>query len=851
MLVPLSWLRELVDIDIPVELLAERLTLAGLEVGAINYLGLPQGAVAGVRWPPSDHLVWARDKILLGAIREVRAHPDADRLVLAMVDYGGETLEQCVTGASNLFEFRDQGPLEPPRWAPFAMEGAELWDGHSAEPRRVRLKERALRGIPNRSMVCSEKELGLSDEHEGIVLLEHDASYRPGTPLQDILGDVVLDIELTPNLARCFSILGVAREVAALLDKPLRAPSFDLLAEGPPIAGQAAINVENPELNARFTLALLRDTQVGPSPQWLQQRLRLVGQRPINNIVDVTNYITFELGQPLHAFDYDKLVARAGDTVPTITTRLARPDETLTTLEGAQRELEAHNIILLDSTGILSLGGVIGGAGTEIDADTRNVLLEAANWNFINIRRTMQTQKVITDAGVRFSRGVHPAQALAGVKRGIELMRRSGGGQVAAGIIDEYPLPPAPVQVTLPVAEVQRIMGVDFSVGEAAAILRRLEFEVCVEGAQLQVTAPDHRLDISSEPVTGQADLIEELARIHGYDRIPDSIIADEMALPHANPALEHEELLRDLLVTLGLRENISHRFTAPEREALLTPGGGPGWHTLPYVELLNPIAPEKRVLRHTLLTQLLDNAAGNARWRETQQVFEIGQVYLPQEGETLPEEPRRLALLLSGKRELPDWQGGASDALLDYFDLKGVLDEVLTGLKVADLRYERSENSSYHPGRSAALGCGNVTLGHAGELHPQVAQAFGLVDAPVMVAELDLELLLAQSKWRSFPVQALPLTPPVYQDIALVVRDALSAAEVEAVLRSAGGELLQELRLFDVYHGDPVPPGHKSLAFNLVYQTDARTLTDREVAKVQRKIVRAAESQLGARLRA
>ena len=303
--------------------------------------------------------------------------------------------------------------------------------------------------------------------------------------------------------------------------------------------------------------------------------------------------------------------------------------------------------------------------------------------------------------------------------------------------------------------------------------------------------------------------------------------------------------------MTLGLRENISHRFTAPEREALLTPGGGPGWHTLPYVELLNPIAPEKRVLRHTLLTQLLDNAAGNARWRETQQVFEIGQVYLPRAGKTLPEEPRRLALLLTGKRELPDWQGGSSDALLDYFDLKGVLDEVLAGLKVADLRYERSEHSSYHPGRSAALCCGNVRLGHAGELHPLVAQAFGLVDAPVMVAELDLELLLAQSKWRSFPVQALPLTPPVYQDIALVVRDALTAAEVEAVLQSAGGELLQELRLFDVYRGDPVPPGHKSLAFNLVYQTDARTLTDREVARVQRKIVRAAESQLGARLRA
>ncbi len=851
MLVPLSWLRELVDIDIPVELLAERLTLAGLEVSAINYLGLPQGSVENVRWPPSDHLVWDRERVLLGAIREVRAHPDADRLVLAMVDYGGDEVEQCVTGATNLFDYLGQGPLDPPLWAPFAMEGAELYDGHSDDGKRLRLQERALRGIPNRSMVCSEKELGLSDEHEGILLLEHDGRYRPGTPLQDVLGDVVLDIELTPNLARCFSILGVAREVAALLDTPLRKPSADLLAEGAPIAGQAAIRIENPELNQRFTLALLRDTRVGPSPQWLQQRLRLVGQRPINNIVDVTNYITFELGQPLHAFDYDKLVARAGGAPPLITTRLARPGEVLTTLEGARRELDDHNIILLDAGGILSLGGIIGGAETEIDADTRNVLLEAANWNFINTRRTMQSQKVITDAGLRFSRGVHPSQAAIGVKRGIELMRRSGGGQVAAGILDAYPLPPQPVQVTLTTAEIQRIMGISFSMDEAAAILRRLEFTVAVHDDALCVTAPDHRLDISSDPVTGQADLIEELARIHGYDRIPDTLIADELPPLHDNSALDHEELVRDLLVSLGLRENISHRFTAPEREALLTPGDGPGWHTLPYIELQNPIAPERRVLRHTLLTRLLDNAAGNARWRAAQQVFEIGQVYLPRETASLVDEPRRLALLLTGRRDLPDWQGDAGEGLLDYFDLKGLLDSLLASLKVDDLRYERSRHASFHPGRSAELFSGDLSLGHAGELHPLVAQAFALTDTPVLVAELDLERLLELSSWRSWPLQPLPLTPPVYQDVALVVRDSLTAAEVAEVLRHAGGDLLRELRLFDVWHGDPVPPGHKSLAFNLVYQTDTRTLTDREVSRVHRRIVRAAERQLGARLRA
>jgi len=311
MLIPVSWLKEYVDIDIPVELLAERLTLAGLEVSEIRYLGVPQTAPAHlhatfkqeVRYPDSDHLVWDRENLLLGAIREVKAHPNADRLVLAMVDYGGEELEQCVTGAPNLFPYKDQGPLDPPLWTAFAKEGAEVWDGHSDTPQRMILKEKSLRGIPNRSMVCSEKELGLSDEHEGVILMEYEEGFVAGTPLQDVLGDIILNVELTPNLARCFSVLGVAREVAALLGKPARYPSFDYVASGRPIEGQVAIEIREPELNPRFTLALIRDVEIKPSPQWLQRRLKLVGQRPINNIVDITNYITFELGQPLHAFD--------------------------------------------------------------------------------------------------------------------------------------------------------------------------------------------------------------------------------------------------------------------------------------------------------------------------------------------------------------------------------------------------------------------------------------------------------------------------------------------------------------------------------------------------------------------
>ena len=377
MLVPVSWLRDYVDIDIPIELLAERLTVAGLEVAHIRYIGLPQEQVPGVLMPRSDHLVWDREKLLLGRIVEVRSHPQADRLVLALVDYGADEPEQCVTGATNLFRYKDQGEITPPIWSAFATEGARVWDGQSAKPRQMTLKGRELRGIYNKSMVCSEKELGISDEHEGVIVMDHDERYVAGTPLADVLGDVVLDIELTPNLARCFSMIGVAREVAALLDVEMRYPSFDFQAEGAAIEGQVAIEIREPALNPRFTLTLLRDAQVKPSPFWMQHRLKLIGQRPRNNIVDVTNYITFELGQPLHAFDYDKLVERAGG-VPTVITRLPDAGEQLQTLDEMKRDLGAETILVADTAGALSLGGVIGGGETEISAATRNVLLEAA-----------------------------------------------------------------------------------------------------------------------------------------------------------------------------------------------------------------------------------------------------------------------------------------------------------------------------------------------------------------------------------------------------------------------------------------------------------------------------------------
>lgn len=856
MQIPLSWLKEYVDIDIPVELLAEKLTTAGLEVAQLEYIGLPQQHVEGVRMPPSDHLVWDREKLVLGAIYEVKQHPNADKLVLAYVDYGVGELEQCVTGAPNLFPYKDQGRLAQPLWTAFAKEGAEVWDGHSDEPKRMILKEKPLRGIPNRSMVCSEKELGMSGEHEGVILM-HDQprgasgeSAAPGTPLQDVFGDVVLHIELTPNLARCYSVLGVAREIAALLDKDLREPSYDFLAEGESIEGRAAIRIETPELNPRFTLALLTDTEIKPSPEWVQRRLRLCGQRPINNIVDVTNYITFEIGQPLHAFDYDKLVARAGGQAPTIITRLPRAGETLTTLDGIERTLNPENILVCDTAGVLSLGGVIGGAETEISDSTQNVLLEAANWNFINIRKTMREQKVTTDAGVRFSRGVHPAQAINGLTRGVELMRQWGGGTVAQGVIDEYPLPAPTISVDLPVSEIERITGLSIPVETAADMLGRLGFKVKISESVLSATVPEHRMDISTG-VVGQADLIEEIMRVYGYDNIPNTIMDDAMPEQWANIVLEREELARDTLVGLGLRENQSYHFTAPEREALLTPRGvtPPLIDESRYVRIANPIAPEKSVMRQSLLTNLLETARANLRHSSGQQIFEIGSVFMRVNGQQLPDEPLRLAIVINGTREQSHW-GGSSGAPVDFYDMKGIIEGLMHGLHVGEVSYRTANHPSLHPGRSAEVVVNGRAVGAFGELHPLVARAFELEGAGVLAADLDLAALLSQVTLM-YRVKALPVTPPVLEDIALVLPETVSASEVEAVIKQAGGDLLKSVTLFDVYRGEQIGAGNKSLAYSLVYQTDERTLTDKDVAALRKKIIKSAEARLGAKLRA
>jgi phenylalanyl-tRNA synthetase beta chain len=792
MKVPLSWLRDYVDLSLPVPQLVERLTLAGLEVGGVRLYGLP--APEGLRVKSEDAgPVWHPDKIVIGKVLAVERHPNADRLTLATVDYGAGQPKTVVTGAPNI-KVGDSGQK-----VIVALSGSVLFDGHAEQKTLKELKPSKIRGVPSDAMVCSAYELGISDEHEGIILLEEDAPV--GMPLADFMGDIVLEIDVLPNMARCLSMIGVAREVAAITGGTLRLPAIALKALGESIQGKVQVAIEDPALSARYAAGLIQDIRVGPAPGWMQRRLTYAGMRPISNIVDVTNYVLLEWGQPLHAFDYDLLVQRAGGKAPVITVRAARKGEQIKTLDNNLRDLTPDNLVIADAVGPIAIAGVMGGADTEVSTGTTNILLESANFDFRSIRRTMRAFDLPSEASVRFSKGIHPETVRPAAERALELMRQHAGGTVCQGLIDTYPAPIPPQVIDLSMAEVRRLLGMEFPIAEALRALRSLEFEVEQTGPDtLRATTPPHRLDIQA----GAADLVEELVRIYGYDRMPATLLADQLPEQHTNRPQVLEEQVRDLLVTLGLQEVITYALTEPAREAPL------GLPEAAYVRLVNPITSERVVMRHSVLAGVLEIAAANLRHTEDIRLFEVGSVFLPRAGEKLPDEPRRLALVLIGRRQPESWSdaAGTPDAPLDFFDLKGVIESLAAGFHLPRVTYAPSGVSHLHPGKAAELLVDGKSIGHFGQMHPKVAEAYGLTNRTVL------------------------------------------AERIEAEIQAAGGNLLRGIRLFDLYRGDSIPAGTKSLAYALTYQADDRTLVDKEVDKAHKKIEDRLQHVLKAQIR-
>lgn len=842
MLVPLSWLKEYVDIDLPLEDLARVLTMAGLEVDSVRLVGLP-GPHSEQHEFKFTGLSWDPEKIVVAQVDEVMPHPNADRLVLCRLKDGQQD-HIVLTGAPNLYPYKGQGPLAQPLKVAYAKEGAVLYDGHQPGQVLTTLKRAKIRGVESYSMICSEKELGISEEHEGVMILDADAPT--GAPLADYLGDAVYEISILPNMIRNACVVGVAREVAAVTGKALHLPQRRLPTDGPSIEGKAAIKITNAELNPRFVLGLVREVSAQPSPYKVQMRLRLAGMRPINSIVDATNYVMLELGQPLHAFDYDLLLKRAGGQAPTIITRTAAQGEMLTTLDGAERRLDPFTVVVADTAGSLSIAGVMGGQESEVTPESRSILLEGASWNFINIRRTVAAQKLNSEAAYRFARGVHPALAQQGVQLCLERIAAWSGGQIAAGLVDAYPLPAVDPEVRLTSAEVKHLLGIDLSVEEMARLLRPLEFDCRVEGDTLIAKTPPIRMDIG-EGLTGKADLVEEIARMYGYNNIPATRLGDELPPAHPQPTFQAEESLRDVLASLGLQEIVTHRQTSPEREARALPLNLPA-DEIPYVRLANPIASDRVVMRRSLLPALLETLERNIRLADRLAFFEIGPVFLPQPGELLPAEPRHLSLALSGKRLAGNWDRPVTHTF-DFFDLKGLIEQALDGLHITDISYIPADHPSFHPGKCAQLVVEGRAIGVFGELHPLIKEHYDLGAAPVLAAELDLEKLLPAVE-SSYKVHPVPAFPPVLEDIAVIVDEAMTNGQVVDTIRLAGGKLLTAVRLFDIYRGEQIGAGKKSLAYSLTYQAPDRTLTDTEAAQVRQRIIRRLEQDLGAKLR-
>jgi phenylalanyl-tRNA synthetase beta chain len=605
--------------------------------------------------------------------------------------------------------------------------------------------------------------------------------------------------------------------------------------------------------------------EIKPSPYEIQRRLRLAGIRPINNIVDATNYAMLDLGEPLHAFDYDVLKERAGEENVKIITRRAREGERLTTLDGVERKLTSTNVLVCDELGPLSIAGVMGGAESEVyDASqevldatgpemksgetsrgkastrgrsTTNILLEGAAWNFINVRRTAQQHNLPSEASFRFSRGVHPALAAQGVRRGLQLMAEWSGGKIAPGLVDAYPLEPEDPVVTVTPKDVKRLLGIDLTAKQIAELLGRLEFKCTVKKDSVQVKTPPHRLDIG-EGIVGLADVLEEIARSYGYDNIPETRMADELPPQLGNPLYEWEERVRDILVDLGLQEVVSYRLTSPERESRLVAHDR-------YVVIANPITPERRVMRRSLLASVLEAVEKNAR-AESVALFELGPVFEPQ-GNDLPKETTRLALALTGSRIPTAWDVKESPDF-DFYDLKGRIELLLDGLRYKDISFAPIDSVPYlHPGKGAEVRVGGQTVGTFGELHPLVKEKYEFGEAPVIVAEFDLEILRAADP--SYGIVPVSEYPPVYEDIAVIVDESVPAARVEALIRQTGGKTVTDIRLFDVYGGEQIGAGKKSLAYSLTYQSD-KTLTDAEAAAIRTKIVKRLEHELGAKLR-
>ncbi len=804
MIVTYNWLKEFVDFDYSPQELADRLTMAGLEVESTTAIG--EGL----------------DSVIVARLDSVERHPDADRLTVCSVNKGDEVV-QVVCGATN----HKSGDL-----VALAQPGSVL-------PGDFKIKKSKIRGQVSLGMLCSEKELGLSNEADGILIL--DPSSQVGMPVFDALQlkDTAFEIGLTPNRPDCLSLVGVAREVAAICGQPLRLPTIEISPAGEDISTACQVEIEDPQGCPRYAARMVRNVKIGPSPDWMVQRLESIGMRSINNVVDVTNYVMMELGHPLHAFDFRELSAGK------IIVRRASEGESFVALDDSEHKLSREDLMICDGERPVAMAGVMGGQNSEVQDDTSCVLLEAAYFNPVSIRRTSKRHGLHTESSHRFERGADVDMVPVALDRAATLIAQLAGGQVANGVIDNYPAPLEKAEITLSAEKTGRLLGIYVDLSQIRRLLEGIGLTTATNKTDasglIDVVVPSFRPDLERE-----VDLIEEIARLYGYDNIPVTMPLANLESQASKVELKYEEKLRNALVGCGFSEIINYSFVAPDAvKKLALAAEDP---RLQSVRILNPLTEDQAVMRTSLVPSMLETLAKNLAYRTTDlHLFEMRPVFFAATDTTAGRQELHLATAMTGARDPFSWAG--SDARVDFFDLKGVLEKLLDILGVQKVSFSAESPEPYlHPGKSARVKSGEALLGVIGEIHPEIQQEFDL-DQPVYLFELNLDQVFALAGHRdAFFVPSK--FPAVERDSALLIDEAVEAETVLQIARKNLGKLGQDAVIFDVYRGKGIPEGKKSLALRVRYGSTEKTLTEQEITKAHGRLVRSICHQLGAEIR-
>ena len=795
MLVPVKWLKDYVDIDIDTVEFADMMTMTGTKTETVEFFG------EGI------------ENVVVGKILEIAPHPNAEKLVVCQVEVGnGKTVQIC-TGAKNVSE----GDI-----VPVALDKAKL-------PGGIKIKSSKLRGELSEGMMCSANELGINEFYvddkskDGIYLLNDFDGMEIGKDIKEALGlyDAVIDFELTANRPDCRSIIGIAREAAVTIGKKTKYPQIEVKECDEEI--DFDVKVENPELCMRYGARIIKDVKIGPSPYWMQRRLIEAGVRPINNIVDITNFVMLEYGQPLHAFDLNQV--KTGKIV----VKTAENGEKFTTLDNVERTLDDQMLVITDGEKSIALAGVMGGLNSEITEETTAVLFEGAAFNAENIRRTSKVLGLRTEASGRYEKGVAVETSKTGVERACQLVEMLGCGRVLKGIAEDYPTKQEKVVLNVNPSRIIKNIGAPITLDEFVKILEDLEFKCDLKSeTEVLIEVPSFRLDIEQE-----ADIYEEIARIYGFENIPSEQLEGNTTAGVKTPKQKFMDTIKNRATSIGLYEILTYSFVSPKSlDKIKLPSDD---KKRDYITLLNPLGEDTSVMRTTMMPSMLNVLYTNiSRKVESALAFECGHTFTPQEG--LPIETNHLCVGMYGKD-------------VDFFALKGALESILESVGFDN--YEiipETNNTTFHPGRCATIIYNDIYIGTFGEVHPEVVDNYNLGQR-VYLAELDLDLIFDNSD-RTIIYNPLPKYPATSRDIALLVKDEVIVKQIEDIIKANGEDLVESYKLFDVYKGSQIAEGYKSIAYSITYRSKDKTLTDDDVNKVHHNIIRELEEKLDAKLR-